>query len=798
MRKLFILTWLLLFILPPIISADTNTVQPQETDTEELEIIKGPPDLAELLPRVMDLSDRIANMKIQFMAMPDLSLVQIGFNQSQKKIEAIEERLQTLKLLKTYSARQYSSIEFDLNNEAALFKDKILDLSAMIAELEALESFWENEKQQWEIWKPFILQDEKMSEGFSLVLSTAEENCVTALDMISEKIKPAIMAQSQAVEISILIVNIRSDMVRAGMQVQVDPLKHETPPMLSSRYFKDFDRWMIDEIELGLENIDIPLAKILDRDKHLIGLQFLTAFMLIVLVRRHRVKLGQMSQEHIYPKRPFSAGIFVSTTLVTPFYTSSEPFLSLLMVIMAGFSAARLISGYLTRKWMVPFFYGLITVMVVTLLLPVLSIPLPLTRLFVFSIAMLGFGLALKYVFSAYRSKTIKWFTWFVGICAIVLGLVVLLEAVGNSDLSRHLFYSLVDTIFLLLVGLMLMLMVRDFVKLIVRSRTLQRFEYVRSGTDAVITRIVQISRVIIVFTMACYILEAWLRAESAVAVMEMVFSWGVSLGGLRIDIGLVVIIVVCLYSAIIISYIVQAVLSETTLKDDSIEHGVRVSIFKIIHYAFVFIGLMLALMVLGVNWQSITIIGGALGVGIGFGLQEIVKNFIAGLILLFERPIKVGDYVTIEGQWGEIKRLGLRSTVVQVFNRSEIVVPNHDLIDQKVTNWTLSDRLMRIIIEVGVAYGSDVEMVMTVLKECAMASSKVTRMPEPQAVFMKFGESSLDFELRVWITNIDEYVFVTSFLHQEIDKRFRKAGITIAFPQRDLHIRSMEAPSET
>jgi small-conductance mechanosensitive channel len=369
---------------------------------------------------------------------------------------------------------------------------------------------------------------------------------------------------------------------------------------------------------------------------------------------------------------------------------------------------------------------------------------------------------------------------------------------VGNSDLSRHLFYSLIDTIFLLLVGLMLMLMVRDFVKLIVRSRTLQRFEYVRSGTDAVITRIVQISRVIIVFTMACYILEAWLRAESAVAVMNMVFSWGVSLGGLRIDIGLVVIIVVCLYSAIIISYIVQAVLSETTLKDDSIEHGVRVSIFKIIHYAFVFIGLMLALMVLGVNWQSITIIGGALGVGIGFGLQEIVRNFISGLILLFERPIKVGDYVTIEGQWGEIKRLGLRSTVVQVFDRSEIVVPNHDLIDQKVTNWTLSDRLMRIIIEVGVAYGSDVEMVMTVLKECAMASSKVTRMPEPQAVFMKFGESSLDFELRVWITNIDEYVFVTSFLHQEIDKRFRKAGITIAFPQRDLHIRSMEAPSET
>jgi potassium efflux system protein len=246
---------------------------------------------------------------------------------------------------------------------------------------------------------------------------------------------------------------------------------------------------------------------------------------------------------------------------------------------------------------------------------------------------------------------------------------------------------------------------------------------------------------------------------------------------------------------SIVLSHAIQALLNETTYKKHKLEHGVRVSISKIVHYSFVFSGFLLVLYVLDVEMKSITIIGGALGVGIGFGLQGIVRNFISGLILLFERPIKVGDYITMEGQWGEIKSLGMRSAVVQTFDYSEIVVPNHDLIEQKVVNWTLSDRLMRIIVKVGVAYGSDVERVKQTLLDCAMMSSKVTRMPEPQALFMKFGDSSLDFELRVWISNIDDFAVVTSFMHEEIDKRFKKEGIVIAFPQHDVHMHPAEKP---
>ena len=200
-----------------------------------------------------------------------------------------------------------------------------------------------------------------------------------------------------------------------------------------------------------------------------------------------------------------------------------------------------------------------------------------------------------------------------------------------------------------------------------------------------------------------------------------------------------------------------------------------------------------MVLAALGVGLREITIIAGALGVGIGFGLQGIVNNFVSGLILLFERPVKVGDFIQLGEQWAEIKKIGLRATVVETLDRSEIVVPNSDLVSNQVVNWTLSNRMLRIVVPVGVEYGSDVPLVMETLKEAAMASSKVMRLPEPQVLFVNFGESSLDFQLRVWISNIDDRFSVKSQLHQEVDRRFREAGIVIAFPQRDLHLRSVD-----
>jgi small-conductance mechanosensitive channel len=184
----------------------------------------------------------------------------------------------------------------------------------------------------------------------------------------------------------------------------------------------------------------------------------------------------------------------------------------------------------------------------------------------------------------------------------------------------------------------------------------------------------------------------------------------------------------------------------------------------------------------------------GALGVGIGFGLQQIVNNFICGIILLWERPIRVGDYIQLgSGDWAEVKRIGLRATRVLTFDRADVMIPNGDLITREVINWTFSDRFARLKLPVGVAYGSDTTQVLKILMDVANEDKAVVQYPAPYAFFNGFGDSSLNFELRVYLLDLDNWFTVYGRLYQEIDRKLREAGITIPFPQRDLHLVSVD-----
>lgn len=200
-----------------------------------------------------------------------------------------------------------------------------------------------------------------------------------------------------------------------------------------------------------------------------------------------------------------------------------------------------------------------------------------------------------------------------------------------------------------------------------------------------------------------------------------------------------------------------------------------------------------LAMSVLGVNLTSLTVIAGGLSVGIGFGMQTIFNNFISGLILLFGRSIQQEDIIQVGELWCTVKKINIRTTVVDTFENATIIIPNSDLISNQVTNWTKDSPTLRRDVLIGVAYGSDTELVRESLMEIARAHPHVLKHPEPWVLFSDFGASSLDFVLRVWIDDIDYSLKTISELRFEIDKEFRKHNIEIAFPQMDLHIRSAE-----
>jgi small-conductance mechanosensitive channel len=217
-------------------------------------------------------------------------------------------------------------------------------------------------------------------------------------------------------------------------------------------------------------------------------------------------------------------------------------------------------------------------------------------------------------------------------------------------------------------------------------------------------------------------------------------------------------------------------------------ERAARISIAKLVHYGIILIGILLAVSALGIELSKLTIMASALGVGIGFGLKDIINNFVSGLILLFEQPIRIGDIVELDGMWAEIQRIGIRSTVVRNFDHADMIIPNADLIVNRVTNWTLGGQQVRLIIQVGVAYGSDLDLVTRTLMACAENNASVSATPGPQVLFLNFGDSTLDFELRVFVA-ASRRLSTKNELNHDIDKRFRENGIVIAFPQRDLHL---------
>ncbi|MBE2281023.1 MAG: mechanosensitive ion channel [Ignavibacteriaceae bacterium] len=235
-----------------------------------------------------------------------------------------------------------------------------------------------------------------------------------------------------------------------------------------------------------------------------------------------------------------------------------------------------------------------------------------------------------------------------------------------------------------------------------------------------------------------------------------------------------------------------KKLLIERILGKFDLEYGVRVSIATIARYLFVIIGLSIIVQSAGINLSSLVLIGGALGIGIGFGLQTIISEFISGIILMFERPIKVGDRVEVGGIAGNVKEIAPRATSIVTNDNITIIVPNSKFISSEVINWSHSDNTVRLHIKVGVSYSSDPNKIREILLKVAYENEGVIDDPEPAVQFKEFGDSSLNFELLVWTT---EYMtkphVLISQLYFSIWYAFKENGVEIPFPQMDVHLKN-------
>jgi potassium-dependent mechanosensitive channel len=267
------------------------------------------------------------------------------------------------------------------------------------------------------------------------------------------------------------------------------------------------------------------------------------------------------------------------------------------------------------------------------------------------------------------------------------------------------------------------------------------------------------------------------------------VFGATLRVGSIGISVANVLAFIVTVVAAYLLSTFIRFVLQEDLYPRIGVERGVSYAISSLLHYTILGVGFILAVAALGVNLTQVSILAGALGVGIGFGLQSVVNNFVSGLILLFERPIHVGDTVQVGDLLAEVRRIGIRASTVRTRQGADIIVPNAQLITERVTNWTLSDRLRRIDLPVGLNYDADPRKAIQLLEEVARRQPNVLQQPAPRCLLIGYGDSSLNFQLRAWTDHFDDWQLISSDLATAVYDAVIEAGFQFPFPQREVRL---------
>ncbi|VAX29322.1 Potassium efflux system KefA protein / Small-conductance mechanosensitive channel, partial [hydrothermal vent metagenome] len=370
-----------------------------------------------------------------------------------------------------------------------------------------------------------------------------------------------------------------------------------------------------------------------------------------------------------------------------------------------------------------------------------------------------------------------------------VLVLTLIANIVGNTTLSRLVLNGVMNAIYVSLLLITAFQVFYELLTIFLQTKFANLFLIVRNNRDLVKNTTVRITKLVTYFIWIAAFLDGFALYDPLKNAAVDFFNTSWNVGETTISVGNIILFFFSIWLSIKLSRLTRFILDGEILPRLRLPRGVPGAVSLITGYIIITFGLLFALLAVGFDMTKFSIIAGALGVGIGFGLQNIVNNFISGLILLFERPVQVGDVISIQNLTGTVKRIGIRSSVIKGFDGSEEIVPNADLISSRVTNWTLSDKHKRIEIKIGVEYGTDPDKVIELLKYSISSRDDILKDPEPYVLFDGYGESSLNFTFRFWTANRSEWIFIKSEVLLFINKLLNDAGIVIPFPQMDVHI---------
>jgi len=767
----------------------------QTSDAAEGEPPIGVPGLAEIVPLATELSGRLATLKNEIAGVLDVSALETKYAKIDQDLKGPAGQLQRLKDSKNYRVNRLVELAKELEQANTLFEATGKPLSKAIQRCETWRKEWLTEKSRVTQWQSSLLK-EPAPDQIKLTFAKANDTIDTALNLVLLRLESMLAVQQKAAGTQEKVYALAADVEALLSAMRHRVVLDSSPPMLSSAYFSQFSSELWSEMRHGVYEISWPSSRFFARTGWIVLFQGLLSLVVIVAVYRHRQILKDSESWRFLAARPLSAGFFLSTmaTILLYEYQGVPATWELAYTLVGAISFARLSAGAIGAAWKKHFVYGLAIVLIVTRLMYVISLPLPVFRLYTILVAVAGLLVCVRWSRQSRRYKESAFYSWSLRLGAFFFLAIIIAELWGKTGLAENLLVSSIDSLLVVLSFILFMRVIRGGLEWAFDHSPLRRMVSLPSHVNTFVRQATLfIDFLIWAGAILPAILLIWGLYDSFREAIHGLWTLGFALGSQRISVGIVMVSVAIMYGAFLTSWIIQELLIEKVLVRRHAERGVRQSIARLVHYFIILVAFLVVLSTLGLEITKLTIVLSALGVGIGFGLQSVVNNFISGLLLLFERPIRVGDTIELGGNWAEITRIGLRATTVRTLDDADVIIPNADLITNQVTNWTLTNRRVRCIVPVGVAYGSDVSLVMETLKACAMENSKVAKAPTPSVLFRSFGASSLDFELRAWVMDADDRLQAISELNQEIDRRFREAGIEIAFPQQDLHLRSLD-----
>ena len=508
------------------------------------------------------------------------------------------------------------------------------------------------------------------------------------------------------------------------------------------------------------------------------------------------VRNFELSEIHLQIiNAPILVVLFVTTFMIR-FTFSDLSFTFLAFNSVVFIIAILIIAMRLFASSVKPWVQWLMVIYLIIVFYELIFYPDIILRIILLIISLTGFGLFLWMILKkpfAGRLKSKFVYNLLHTILAgftILLGIAIIANLLGAFSLAE--FFTLAPiSIVILAIAIHISTKVLDtIVFLLLASKSVQRVNVLKEEFSAIYTKTVRLINLFlwIFFTVTTF---------NILRIKDPIFEWGRNaltegweIGEVNISLGSILIFVFVIWLSIFISKAVRHILEKDVFVRVSTSKGMPSTIIMLVRIGVITGGFFLAAKVAGMNLTNLSIILGAFSVGIGFGLQNIFNNMVSGLILAFERPIKVGDTIQVGELMGVVLSIGFRASTIKSFDGAEVILPNGNLISNQMINWTLSDSFRRMDIRLGVAYGTDPDQVIEIMKKTAGEHARVSKVPAPSAFFLGFGESSLDFRLLAW-TDIGHRLTVESELYLSVNKKLTEAGIEIPFPQTDLHIRS-------